>query len=134
MILQCCTCAECCLNLYDYTYATSHYLDGPAITQLALPGTNFSYTCPCTGTDIYITVMISMTVGGVIITPTNQIIANHNNISAHYGSSIVTVFILTSLERNVTITCVPLQPSTTCTHTSLCLFVVKGKSKYQRWV
>ena len=134
MILQCCTCAECCLNLYDYdyTYATSHYLDGPAITQLALPGTNLSYTCPCTGTDIAI--FVDLTGGGVRITPTDQNLANHLNISAHYGSSIVTVFILTSLERNVTITCVPLHPSTTCTHTSLCLFVVKGKSKYQRWV
>lgn len=128
MILQCCTCAECCLNLYDYTYATSHYLDGPAITQLALPGTNFSYTCPCTGTDIQI--VVYLTVGaGVRITPTDQNVANHNNISAHYGSSIVTVFILTSLERNVTITCAwPLQQSTTCTYISLCLFVVKGKS------
>ena len=125
--ILCCACAECCLKyLWLYLCNITHYLDIPGTTQLALPGTNFSYTCPCTGTDIRITVDFSH-VGGVFITPTDQNLANKYNIRAHYGSSIVTVFVTTSLERNLSVICTPLSPSTTCTSTSLCLFAVEGK-------
>ena len=73
---------------------------------------------------------ISTRVGGIVITPTNQNIANMNNVRAQYdnNTSSVTVFILTALVRNTSVTCTPQKRSTTCTIITLCLFVVKGNS------
>ena len=74
---------------------------------------------------------MDFTEGGVFLTPTDQKTANNKDISACYGCSPVTVFILTTVERNTTVTCAPqhMLSSTTCTKDALCLLTVKGKSK-----
>ena len=53
-----------------------------------------------------------------------------HNVRAQYenNSNSVTVFILTTLARNTSVICTPQNIPTTCTITTLCLFIVKGNS------
>ena len=93
---------------------------------MVTPGTNFSFTCPCTGPDVHVTVEFSDRPGQHALTATSGTI--RENVTMDFRDP-TTVSVLANTDRNTLVLCAPDIPSTTSCMTpdKVCILVVQGK-------
>ena len=94
---------------------------------MVTPGTNFSYTCPCTGPNVHVRLGSSNQVGENAISPSNPQAVIPANATVKLGDP-TTVSVLASNDRNTSVECEADPPDTICNSVNkVCLLVVQGK-------